>query len=100
MSGSRLSAIGYRVEADIATITLNRPERLNALTVRALAEPNTAATLDKQGIVARKTTAVATWLRARRLPALWYHLDAGDHEVRRLGGPSNHFARRRNKRSL
>ena len=31
-------------------------ERLNALTVRALAEPKTAETLDKQGIVARKTT--------------------------------------------
>jgi tripartite-type tricarboxylate transporter receptor subunit TctC len=32
-------------------------ERLNALTVKALAEPKTAETLDKQGIVARKTTA-------------------------------------------
>jgi tripartite-type tricarboxylate transporter receptor subunit TctC len=32
-------------------------ERLNALTVKALAEPKTAGTLDKQGIVARKTTA-------------------------------------------
>lgn len=33
-------------------------ERLNALTVRALAEGKTAETLNKQGIVARKTTAV------------------------------------------
>jgi tripartite-type tricarboxylate transporter receptor subunit TctC len=32
-------------------------ERLNALTVKALAEPKTAQTLDKQGIVVRKTTA-------------------------------------------
>jgi tripartite-type tricarboxylate transporter receptor subunit TctC len=32
-------------------------ERLNALTVKALAEPKTAETLDKQGIVARRTTA-------------------------------------------
>ena len=32
-------------------------ERLNGLTVKALAEPKTAETLDKQGIVARKTTA-------------------------------------------
>jgi tripartite-type tricarboxylate transporter receptor subunit TctC len=32
-------------------------ERLNALTVKALAEPKTAETLDKQGIVARKTSA-------------------------------------------
>lgn len=32
-------------------------ERLNALTVTALAEPKTAETLHKQGIVARKTTA-------------------------------------------
>ena len=32
-------------------------ERLNAVTVKALAEPKTAETLDEQGIVARKTTA-------------------------------------------
>ena len=32
-------------------------ERLNALTVKALAEPKTTQTLDKQGIVVRKTTA-------------------------------------------
>jgi tripartite-type tricarboxylate transporter receptor subunit TctC len=32
-------------------------ERLNGLTIKALAEPKTAETLDKQGIVARKTTA-------------------------------------------
>jgi tripartite-type tricarboxylate transporter receptor subunit TctC len=32
-------------------------ERLNTLTVKALAESKTAETLDKQGIVARKTTA-------------------------------------------
>ncbi|MBX9845401.1 MAG: tripartite tricarboxylate transporter substrate binding protein [Xanthobacteraceae bacterium] len=32
-------------------------ERLNGLTLKALAEPKTAETLDKQGIVARKTTA-------------------------------------------
>jgi tripartite-type tricarboxylate transporter receptor subunit TctC len=32
-------------------------ERLNTLTVKALAEPKTAETLNKQGIVARKTTA-------------------------------------------
>jgi tripartite-type tricarboxylate transporter receptor subunit TctC len=32
-------------------------DRLNALTVKALAEPKTAQTLDKQGIVVRKTTA-------------------------------------------
>jgi tripartite-type tricarboxylate transporter receptor subunit TctC len=32
-------------------------ERLNGLTVKALAEPKTAETLDKQGIVARKTSA-------------------------------------------
>ena len=29
---NQLSAIGYQVDADVATITLNRPERLNALT--------------------------------------------------------------------
>jgi enoyl-CoA hydratase/carnithine racemase len=34
----RLSAIGYQVEADIATITLNRPERLNALTFETYTE--------------------------------------------------------------
>jgi enoyl-CoA hydratase/carnithine racemase len=34
----RLSAIGYRVEAEIATITLNRPERLNALTFEVYKE--------------------------------------------------------------
>ena len=34
----RPSAIGYRVEADVATITLNRPERLNALTFQVYTE--------------------------------------------------------------
>jgi enoyl-CoA hydratase/carnithine racemase len=40
MSGSRLSAIGYQVDADtqVATITLNRPERLNALTFEVYKE--------------------------------------------------------------
>jgi len=38
MSGSRISAIGYQVEAEIATITLNRPERLNALTFEVYRE--------------------------------------------------------------
>jgi enoyl-CoA hydratase/carnithine racemase len=34
----RASGIGYQVEADIATITLNRPERLNALTFEVYTE--------------------------------------------------------------
>ena len=38
MSSYRLSAIGYQVEADVATITLNRPERLNALTFEVYKE--------------------------------------------------------------
>ena len=34
----QLSAIGYQVDADVATITLNRPERLNALTFEVYKE--------------------------------------------------------------